>query len=119
MTISPQTGMPEVTLEECAHRPKFTSPPQKGELVWCVGCGQYRAVRETVITYRVNCLNCSLNRKYGSGTRLAPERLITEHRSKFPEHTVALMNGMRVERIISPENSGQQAIPTPDDAPPY
>lgn len=106
----------------CEHGSRFKYDPEpeptKGQLVWCSFCNCYREVLEATVSYRVNCLNCSLNRRYERGVKLNAERLIAEHRSKFPEHTLALMDGMRVSRLVEPDSDGVEPLPL-GELPPY
>jgi len=78
----------------------------------------YRTVKDSgTVHYKVKCLLCSLSRTFDRGVRLAAEQLIAQHRAKYPEHTLVLMNGYRVERVIEPDSDGQQ--PLDSGAPPY
>lgn len=130
MTIDPTTGRPEIILDGCNHRPKLTPEPARGDLVYCLSCRTYRAVLRARSKYKLRCANCALTRSYDRGVRLVVERLVGEHRSRFPEHSMILIDGMRVVRVYSPEgvmelrpvgSSGVQlSLPaTAGDTPPY
>lgn len=118
MTTDP-AGFRTIILEGCAHRPKLAPPPERGSILWCPPCGIYRTVKDSgTVHYKVKCLLCPASRTYDRGVKLAAKQFIAQHRTKYPEHTLVLMNGLRVERIIEPDSNGQQP-PLDNGAPPY
>lgn len=105
----------KVSFIGCTHTPDLTPPPVRGDTVYCIKCRVYRTVARALTAYRVVCLCCPLSRNFDRGLKLEPYHFIDRHRAKYPEHSMVLMDGNRIDSIYQPDESAR--IPIDGNAP--
>lgn len=96
-------------LFDCKHVGYFSvSPPKVGDILWCQKCRKEVRAESAPEEWKIRCMKCVYSRAFGL-SKDAAVIAVGRHRRKYPEHSVKLFNGNRLDKVF--QNRYQTVIP--------